>query len=204
MVGVLVLLFNRAADYRSGERPDRFWRMDMADIVALKRGAPEEAVSGSVDRGILRITLANPPANALSFDVMTALQGELDRARERKIRARRRARRLGQDFLRRSRPQADERPPHRRRQGQGVFRGNLRDVLPPDAVDRKTSEAGHRRSRRHRHRGRLPACRLLRSCDRVGPGDFRRERHQCRTVLHHARRGAGARVFVPSMPWKCC
>ena len=52
----------------------------MADIVALKRGAPEEAVSGSVDRGILRITLANPPANALSLEVMTALQGELDRA----------------------------------------------------------------------------------------------------------------------------
>jgi enoyl-CoA hydratase/carnithine racemase len=56
----------------------------MADIVALKRGAPEEAVSGAVERGVLRITLANPPANALSIAVMAALQEELDRAREEK------------------------------------------------------------------------------------------------------------------------
>jgi enoyl-CoA hydratase/carnithine racemase len=57
----------------------------MADIVALKRSKPEEAVSGSVDHGILRITLANPPANALSLEVMTALQAELDRARDQKL-----------------------------------------------------------------------------------------------------------------------
>lgn len=34
--------------------------------------------------GVLRITLSNPPANALSMDTMQALQAELDRARDSK------------------------------------------------------------------------------------------------------------------------
>ena len=54
----------------------------MADIVALKHGAPEEPVSRLLDRGILRITLANPPANALSLAVMAALEQELHHARD--------------------------------------------------------------------------------------------------------------------------
>ena len=83
MVGMLVLLYQSERRGPAGAA-DRFWRREMADIVALKRSKPEEAVSGSVDHGILRITLANPPANALSLEVMTALQGELDRARDQK------------------------------------------------------------------------------------------------------------------------
>lgn len=50
----------------------------MADIVALKR----EAVEETVQSGVLRITLDNPPANLLSLEVMHAIQAELDRAAE--------------------------------------------------------------------------------------------------------------------------
>ncbi len=52
----------------------------MADIVSLRREASEPAAS--LDRGILRITLDNPPANLLSIEVMRDIQAELDRARE--------------------------------------------------------------------------------------------------------------------------
>src|SRR5688572_14152560 len=50
----------------------------MADIVSLRRDAAEPAAS--LDRGILRITLSNPPANLLSIEVMHDIQAELDRA----------------------------------------------------------------------------------------------------------------------------
>ena len=53
----------------------------MAEVVAIKR-APEGPVFSDLENGILRITLANPPANVLSIVAMTSLQGELDRARD--------------------------------------------------------------------------------------------------------------------------
>lgn len=54
----------------------------MAEIVAIKPSAHEGPVRSSLDRGILRLTLANAPTNALSLAVMDALQGELDAARD--------------------------------------------------------------------------------------------------------------------------
>ncbi len=53
----------------------------MAQIVALKR-EPDGPVLTALDQGVLRLTLANPPANALSLKLMAALQDELDRARD--------------------------------------------------------------------------------------------------------------------------
>jgi enoyl-CoA hydratase/carnithine racemase len=52
----------------------------MADIVSLRRDAAEPAAA--LDRGILRITLSNPPANLLSIEIMRDIQAELDRARD--------------------------------------------------------------------------------------------------------------------------
>ena len=54
----------------------------MAEILAIKRPEPEGPVWSALDQGILRLTLANPPANALSLATMAALKAELDRARE--------------------------------------------------------------------------------------------------------------------------
>lgn len=54
----------------------------MADIVAMKRQEPEGQVLAERDNGVLRLTLTNPPANALSLAVMAALKAELDRARD--------------------------------------------------------------------------------------------------------------------------
>lgn len=56
--------------------------MNMADIVAMKRTEPKGPISVALDQGILKITLANPPANALSLEVMAALADELERARD--------------------------------------------------------------------------------------------------------------------------
>ncbi|MBZ9998757.1 MULTISPECIES: enoyl-CoA hydratase [unclassified Mesorhizobium] len=53
----------------------------MAEILAIKPVAVEGPVAASRDEGVLRLTLANPPANALSLAVMAALTEELDRAR---------------------------------------------------------------------------------------------------------------------------
>ena len=53
----------------------------MAEIVSLKREAAGDAAA-SLDRGILRITLSNPPANLLSLEVMRDIQAELDLARD--------------------------------------------------------------------------------------------------------------------------
>lgn len=51
----------------------------MADIVSLRRDPAEHT---ALDRGILRITLDNPPANLLSLEVMHDIQAALDRARD--------------------------------------------------------------------------------------------------------------------------
>lgn len=51
----------------------------MADIVSLRR---DPAGEPDLERGILRITLDNPPANLLSLEVMRGIQAELDRASE--------------------------------------------------------------------------------------------------------------------------
>ncbi|MGP2491888.1 enoyl-CoA hydratase [Mesorhizobium sp. PUT5] len=54
----------------------------MAEIVAMKRLEQEGPVLAEQSEGILRLTLANPPANALSLAVMAALKAQLDRARD--------------------------------------------------------------------------------------------------------------------------
>lgn len=53
----------------------------MAEILAIKPAAVEGPVVAQLDKGVLRLTLANPPANALSLAVMAALTAELERAR---------------------------------------------------------------------------------------------------------------------------
>ena len=53
----------------------------MAEILAIKPAAVDGPVAARLDKGVLRLTLANPPANALSLSVMAALTAELDRAR---------------------------------------------------------------------------------------------------------------------------
>jgi enoyl-CoA hydratase/carnithine racemase len=54
----------------------------MAEILAMRRIEPEGPVIAEQGGGILRLTLANPPANALSVATMAALQTEIDRARD--------------------------------------------------------------------------------------------------------------------------
>lgn len=51
-----------------------------AEIVAIKRGAAEGPVGVTRDGPVLRLALANPPANALSLAAMSALQAQLDAA----------------------------------------------------------------------------------------------------------------------------
>jgi enoyl-CoA hydratase/carnithine racemase len=52
----------------------------LAEIVAIKRTAPEGPVISTRDGGLMRLVLSNPPANALSIETMAALQAELDGA----------------------------------------------------------------------------------------------------------------------------
>jgi enoyl-CoA hydratase/carnithine racemase len=54
----------------------------MAEILALRRAEPEGPVIAEQSGGMLSLTLANPPANALSLATMAALQAEFDRARD--------------------------------------------------------------------------------------------------------------------------
>jgi enoyl-CoA hydratase/carnithine racemase len=54
----------------------------MADVVALKRSEARGPIEVERIGPMLRIALANPPANTLSVALMEALQGELDRARD--------------------------------------------------------------------------------------------------------------------------
>ncbi|MCA0047383.1 enoyl-CoA hydratase [Mesorhizobium sp. B283B1A] len=53
----------------------------MAEILAIKPAAVEGPVATRLDKGVLRLMLANPPANALSLAVMAALTAELERAK---------------------------------------------------------------------------------------------------------------------------
>ncbi|RVD53162.1 enoyl-CoA hydratase-related protein, partial [Mesorhizobium sp. M7A.F.Ca.ET.027.03.2.1] len=53
----------------------------MAEILAIKPAAVEGPVVAQLDKGVLRLALANPPANALSLAVMAALTAELERAK---------------------------------------------------------------------------------------------------------------------------
>jgi enoyl-CoA hydratase/carnithine racemase len=50
----------------------------MADIVSLRRPEPRDLVLRETTDGIRRLTLNNPPLNALSVALMDALQAELD------------------------------------------------------------------------------------------------------------------------------
>jgi len=54
----------------------------MAEVVRINRAEPEGLVGTARSGPILRLTLRNPPANALSLAAMEALQDELDAARE--------------------------------------------------------------------------------------------------------------------------
>jgi enoyl-CoA hydratase/carnithine racemase len=54
----------------------------MAEILAMKRGDAQGLLAVEQRGPILRIALANPPANPLSIAMMDALQAELDRARD--------------------------------------------------------------------------------------------------------------------------
>lgn len=52
----------------------------MAEILAIKRAASEALVTSVTIGPVLRLTITNPPANALSLETMQLLQAELDRA----------------------------------------------------------------------------------------------------------------------------
>lgn len=52
----------------------------MAEILALKRSEPHGPVLSEQIGAMLRLTLANPPANALSLETIRALQAEIERA----------------------------------------------------------------------------------------------------------------------------
>ncbi|RUW26871.1 enoyl-CoA hydratase-related protein, partial [Mesorhizobium sp. M1E.F.Ca.ET.041.01.1.1] len=54
----------------------------MAEVVAIKPAVADGPVLASQDKGVLRLTLASPPANALSLATMAALQAEFDRVRQ--------------------------------------------------------------------------------------------------------------------------
>jgi enoyl-CoA hydratase/carnithine racemase len=53
----------------------------MADLAAIKRTEPAALATAVCHDGVMRITLSNPPANALSLAVMAELQAHLDAAR---------------------------------------------------------------------------------------------------------------------------
>ncbi len=57
----------------------------MAEVVSFRKDGAEDApalVTADCAEGILRLTLTNPPANALSIAMMDALAAELDKARK--------------------------------------------------------------------------------------------------------------------------
>ena len=53
----------------------------MAQVAVLKSGLQAGPVTRSLDGGILRVTLENPPANALSLGVIAALEDAFEQAR---------------------------------------------------------------------------------------------------------------------------
>ena len=56
--------------------------MAMAQVVAIDKEARQGPLRAEAKDGVLRLTLANPPANALSLDMLGALRAALDDARE--------------------------------------------------------------------------------------------------------------------------
>ena len=54
----------------------------MADIVELKREAVDGPLVAVLSEGVLRLTLASPPANAISLQMMAALHEQLQQARD--------------------------------------------------------------------------------------------------------------------------
>ncbi|PBB91794.1 enoyl-CoA hydratase [Mesorhizobium sp. WSM3864] len=54
----------------------------MAEVVAIKPAVADGPVLVSQDKGVLRLTLASPPANALSLATMAALEAEFDRVKD--------------------------------------------------------------------------------------------------------------------------
>ena len=55
----------------------------MAEVVAMRRDEQQDGpVRAAFADGILRLTLSNPPANALSLATIAAMRSELDAARE--------------------------------------------------------------------------------------------------------------------------
>ena len=52
----------------------------MAEVVALKSIVAEGPIHKALEKGVLRLTLANPPANALSLTVMEALTATFEQA----------------------------------------------------------------------------------------------------------------------------
>jgi enoyl-CoA hydratase/carnithine racemase len=52
----------------------------LAEVVAIKRQEQQGPIHVEQSKGTLRLTLANPPANALSLAVMAALKAEIERA----------------------------------------------------------------------------------------------------------------------------
>jgi enoyl-CoA hydratase/carnithine racemase len=81
MPGMLVLSADDSATGGHACR-DNLLEDPMAEILAMKRETADELVSAVLTDGILRLTFASPPANALSLALMAALQDAFDRARD--------------------------------------------------------------------------------------------------------------------------
>ena len=137
----------------------------MAEIVAIKPTAVEGPVAATLDKGMLRLTLANPPANALSLAVMAALTAELDRAKADKsvrvivLAAAGKVFCAGHDLKEMTAHRADA------DRGKAFFEKTFAACCGADAGDRAPSQAGDRRGRRPGHRRRVAAGRQLRSGD---------------------------------------
>ena len=69
--------------------------------------------------------------------------------------------------------------------------------------DPEAAGAGDRAGAGHRHRGGLPAGGAMRPGGGVDRGALRRQRRQLRPVLLHAQRAAAAQHRLPSRPWRC-
>ena len=133
--------------------------MQAATKPAIRPDSDEPMLLEALDGGVLRLTLNRPAArNALSLALMGELRRALDDAASRPGMPRRRHRRRRAGLLRRARSARTAQRPE-----PGGLRTHLRLLRRADAADRGLAEAGHRRNSRHRHGGRLPAGRHLRS-----------------------------------------
>lgn len=54
----------------------------MGDVLSIRQETESGPLGSRLTEGVLTLTLANPPANALSMDMLAKLQAELDRARD--------------------------------------------------------------------------------------------------------------------------